>query len=89
MKEKLLLLLLPALTSGQVLCNVPGNCLGHSLDIDIVSSEEECLEYCHSTEGCEWYSYDASVGFCNVLENCPEVLLLIGIALFHLDLCFV
>ncbi len=72
MRIILLLALLPSFVIGQQ-CKIQGDCKGFSLDFDSFDSERECLAHCQSIEGCEWYSYDTSDGFCNSLSEC-EVL---------------
>ncbi len=72
-----LVLLWPCLSLGQQ-CGILGDCLGFSLSIKVLDSERSCLDHCNAVEGGEWYTYDASDGFCNVLDSCHEVLIYTG-----------
>ncbi len=66
------ILALPALTLGQQ-CSVPGECSGTGLGTEFFGTERECLDHCKAVAGCEWYTYDESIDYCHVLEDCTEV----------------
>ena len=39
----------------------------------VVGSEDDCVDNCLATFGCEWYSYDPSTGFCLLTTDCDTV----------------
>jgi hypothetical protein len=53
-----------------------------SIDSELLDSERECLEHCKTFEQCEWYMFDSSIGYCDVLEDCSEVSLLLLLLLW-------
>ena len=36
-------------------------------------STNDCLNVCKNSTGCNWFSYDASNGFCGLFVNCPTL----------------
>ena len=33
----------------------------------------DCLEFCKTIDGCEWYSFDPSDGLCSAFSACPSL----------------
>ena len=60
-------------TCASYICSEPGLCNGVQIDFTNENSEDDCLTTCTLTSGCNWYSFDASNGFCLLSETCRDV----------------
>ncbi len=54
-------------------CFKTGFCYGDQVNIGFFEDVNECVRFCHETEGCEYWSYDPSAnGLCMLTSNCPS-----------------
>ncbi len=58
-----------------LICGKAGLCVGESLGaFEGVDDKSTCVETCQETDGCEFYTFDASSDpFCFVYSTCPVV----------------
>ena len=74
---KLLVLALCATCRAQsdnIGCFVSGGCVnGLVSGLTIVPTIGECVDFCTSTSGCQYFSYEPTDDVCLALEECPEV----------------
>ena len=55
-------------------CYKTGFCFGDQVgDFQLFEDVNECVHYCHQTEGCVWWSYDSnSNGLCILTSDCQS-----------------
>ena len=46
---------------------------GISIDAIEAQSEVDCWSKCKDTDGCAWYSFFTTKGYCYLLQNCPII----------------
>ncbi len=49
-----------------------GQCQGLVDYVEPLASAEECLQLCHSTRGCRWFTFQSTVSECILYKNCPS-----------------
>ena len=64
--------------SGESRCETPqcwvqGQCLGQTLDLDIVANEDACLAWCESKSGCNWFTFFKPAAECILFRTCPTI----------------
>ena len=64
--------------SGESGCEIPqcwvqGQCLGQTLDLEIVDNEDVCLAKCKSKSQCSWFTFFKSVSECILFRTCPAI----------------
>ena len=64
--------------SGESRCETPqcwvrGQCLGQTLDLDIVANEDACLAWCESKSGCNWFTFYTPAAECILFKTCPAI----------------
>ena len=64
--------------SGESRCETPqcwvqGQCLGQTLDLDIVANEDACLAWCKSKSGCNWFTFFKPAAECILFRTSPTI----------------
>ena len=55
-------------------CFVEGECLGGvSAGITSADTAQDCVEFCYSMDGCEYFTYSPTGGVCVAFADCPEL----------------
>ena len=64
--------------SGESRCEIPqcwiqGQCLGQTLDMEIVENEDACLAKCKSKSSCHWFTFFKPASECLLFRTCPAI----------------
>ena len=51
-------------------CGINGDCNGSPVGTSFTSTESECLDYCMTIPGCDYYSFCSDTGICKAMQNC-------------------
>ena len=54
-------------------CWIQGQCLGQTLDLEIVDNEDVCLAKCKSKSQCKWFTFFKSVSECIQFRTCSTI----------------
>ena len=57
----------------ELICGLPGECLGIIVGLDLVDSENQCINACKEESLCAYWTYKASTGQCSMYEECSEI----------------
>ncbi len=59
--------------TNEKVCSIKGNCRGIRIHSKEMPTAKDCLQLCHSTRGCRWFTFYTLVPVCALFKNCPSI----------------